>query len=249
MVKTASRGARVRVEPGQKRVRAYLAGHLVLDSRAPLLVWESPYYPQYYIPVGDVRAELRPTGETRRSPSRGDAEVYDVVVDEVTAPSAGWRSPASPVQDLRGTVRFDWDAMEAWFEEEEQVYVHPRNPYTRIDILPSSAEVRVELDGEVIAESGRAMVLFETGLPARYYLPKTDARQDLLVSSTTETGCPYKGTATYYSIDTGARRVDDAVWCYPAPLPESIRVAGLLSFDPRKDDLRITVDGEPLEQQ
>ncbi len=140
---------KVRIEPGAKRVRAYLAGQLVADTLHPFLVWEVPYYPAYYLPAADVTAKLVPTGKTEHSPSRGDAELYDVQVDGAAAQAAARRYPDSPFERLRDLVRFDWSAMDEWLEEDEPVYTHPRDPYTRVDILASSRRVRVEVDGEL----------------------------------------------------------------------------------------------------
>jgi uncharacterized protein (DUF427 family) len=230
------------VEPGSKRVRAYLGGELVADTTRPLLVWEIPYYPTYYVPLGDVHAELVATGGVEHSPSRGDAELYDVKVSRTTAPAAARRYPASPITELQDAVHLDWAAMDEWLEEDEPVYTHPRSPYTRVDILASSRHVRVVVDGVTVAESHQPRILFETGLPPRYYLPLSDVRLDLLVPSRTETHCPYKGTATYWSLDAGERRYDDFVWIYRAPLPESQKIAGLACFYNEKVDLYI--DGE-----
>jgi uncharacterized protein (DUF427 family) len=233
---------RVRVEQGRKRVRAYLNGELVADTARPYLVWENPYYPAYYIAAGDVRAELAPNGKTEHSPSRGDAELLDVVTGRGTAASAARRHPDSPIEELRGLVRLDFAAMSEWFEEDEPIYYHPRNPYTRVDILASSRHIRVEIDGVTVAESHQPRILFETGLPPRYYLPFTDIRQDLLRPSDTQTHCPYKGTAGYWSVDTGSAVHEDVVWYYRTPLPESQKITGLASFYNEKVD--IYVDGE-----
>jgi uncharacterized protein (DUF427 family) len=233
---------RVRVEPGVKRVRTYLAGRLVADTLHPVLVWEIPYYPAYYLPLADVRAELVPTGKTEHSPSRGEAEIYDVRVDGATAESAARRYPDSPLEALRDLIRFEWAAMGEWLEEDEPVYTHPRDPYKRVDILASSRRVRVELDGVIVAESDRPHILFETGLPPRYYLPLPDVRTELLRPSATQTHCPYKGTATYWSIDTGRGVHPDLVWIYRSPLPESQKVAGLACFYNEKVDLFIDGD-------
>jgi uncharacterized protein (DUF427 family) len=232
----------VRVEHGSKRVRAYLAGRLVADTRHPVLVWEIPYYPAYYIPVADVTAELVPTGKTEHSPSRGDADVLDVRVEGMTAAGAAKRYPRSPLESLRDLVRFDWAAMDEWLEEDEPVYVHPRNPYTRVDILASSRHVRIEVDGVTVAESARPHILFETGLPARYYLPFSDVRTELLRPSDTQTHCPYKGTASYWSVETGEGLHKDLVWTYRTPLPESQKVAGMACFYDEKVD--VYLDGE-----
>jgi uncharacterized protein (DUF427 family) len=228
-------------------VRAYLAGQLVADTRHPLLVWEIPYYPAYYLPVADVRASLVPTGKTEHSPSRGNADVYDVQTGDGTAAAgAALRYPDSPIDELRDHVRLDWDAMDTWLEEDEPVYTHPRNPYTRVDILASSRRVRVEIDGVTVADSPRPHILFETGLPSRYYLPLSDVRMDLLRPSETVSHCPYKGAASYWSVDTGQDVHPDVVWTYRAPLPESQKIAGLACFYNEKVDTY--VDGELQER-
>jgi uncharacterized protein (DUF427 family) len=237
----SSRGS-VRVEQGQKRVRIYLNSELVADTRTPFLVWEKPSYPTYYLPESDVRASLIPANETRHSPSRGDADVLHVKVATATAERAALRYPDSPLEQLRGLVRFDWNAMSEWLEEDEPVYTHPRDPYHRVDILASSRHVRVELDGVTVAESRQPRILFETGLPARHYLPLTDVRMDLLRPSATVTHCPYKGAAGYWSVDTGQRVHTDIVWIYRAPLPESQKIAGLACFYDEKAD--VYLDGK-----
>jgi uncharacterized protein (DUF427 family) len=243
MTETTARG-RVRVEPSQKRVRAYFAGDLVADTTHPLLVWEIPYYPAYYLPAADIRAKLVPTGRTERSPSRGEAEILDVVTERGTAAGAARRYPDSPIESLRDAVRLDFAAMDEWLEEDEPIYVHPRSPYTRVDILASSRHVRVEIDGVTVAESSAPRILFETGLPPRYYLPLPDVRMDLLVPSDTQTHCPYKGTAGYWSIEVNGKRYEDYVWIYRSPLPESQKIAGLACFYNEKVDLY--VDGVAL---
>src|SRR5947209_161824 len=230
---------RVRVEEGRKRVRVYLGGALVADTTHPRLVWEAPYYPTYYVAAEDVRAKLEPTGRTERSPSRGEAQLYDVVADGARAEAAARTYPDSPLEALRGLVRLDFDAMSEWFEEDEPIYVHPRDPYTRVDILASSRHIRVEIDGVTVADSHQPRILFETGLPPRYYLPFTDIRMDLLRPSSTQTHCPYKGTAEYWSVDTGTAVHEDVVWFYRTPLPESQKIAGLASFYNEKVDLYV----------
>jgi uncharacterized protein (DUF427 family) len=234
----------VRVERSQKRVRAYLDGDLVADTSAPLLVWENPNYPAYYIPAADVMAELIPAGESEHKPRLGDAELLHVKTSMATAELAARRYRDSPVPELRDSVRLEWAAMSEWLEEDEPVYVHPRSPYTRIDILASSRQVRVELDGVTVAESSQPRILFETGLPPRYYLPLTDVRMDLLRPSDTSTHCPYKGTAAYWSVDTstatgGGRLHRDVVWIYRTPLPESQKVAGLAAFYNERAELYV----------
>jgi uncharacterized protein (DUF427 family) len=243
---TETNRGRVRIEPSHRRVRTYVAGRLVADTVRPTLVWEGPYYPLYYLPATDLRAKLEPTGSTHHSPSRGEGVEYDVIVDGITKPGAALRYPSSPIEELRELVRLEWNAMDEWFEEDEPVYVHPRNPYTRVDVLVSSRHVRVDIAGQTVADSHCPHILFETGLPPRYYLPLTDVRMDLLTPSQTITHCPYKGSASYFNIRVGDTEYPDLVWIYRTPLPESQKVAGLACFYNEKVDLYI--DGEPQER-
>ncbi|MFI6220342.1 DUF427 domain-containing protein [Nocardia salmonicida] len=233
---TEDRRGLVRVETGQKRVRVYLRGKLVADTLRPLLVWEVPYYPTYYVPLTDVRADLDPNGISEHSPSRGEATGYDVTVEGLRAEGAALRYLDSPLTELKDAVRLDIAAFD-WFEEDEQVFVHPRDPYSRVDILGSSRHVRVEIDGVTVADSRSPRILFETGLPARYYLPLTDVRMDLLIASDTHTSCPYKGTADYWNVRVGDTSHLDVVWIYRTPLPESQKVAGLACFYNEKADI------------
>ena len=242
----ADRAGSVRVEQGPKRVRVYLEHQLVADTKRPFLVWEWPYFPTYYIPASDVHADLVPTGTTEHSPSRGDGEIYDLKVGGATAEAAALIYPDSPLEALRSLVRLNWNAMSEWLEEDEPVYTHPRDPYKRIDILGSSRNVRIEVDGLTIAESGQPRILFETGLPPRYYIPLTDVRMDLLRPSDSQTHCPYKGTASYWSVDTGNAVHEDLVWMYRTPLPESQKIAGLACLYNEKVDLYL--DGELQER-
>jgi uncharacterized protein (DUF427 family) len=231
---------RVRVEHGAKRIRAYLAGELVADTTRPLLVWEKPSYPTYYFPLDDVRSELLvPDGTVVHSPSRGDGQTFSVRIGDREVAEAALRYEESPFEELREAIRLDWNALDAWFEEDEQVFTHPRDPYTRVDILPSSRRVRIERDGVTLADTHKPTLLFETGLPTRYYLPKTHVRMDLLVPSDTVSHCPYKGEAEYWSLAGGG--LTDAAWSYRTPLPESHKIAGLISFYPEK--VQLFVDG------
>ncbi|TDD72199.1 DUF427 domain-containing protein [Actinomadura darangshiensis] len=231
-----SRKTSLRIEESGKRVRAYLGGRLVADTTKPSLVWEIPYYPTYYFPETDVRADLVEDGPGERSPSRGDATAYTVKVDGAEAAGAALR-----YTELPGLVRIAWDAMDAWFEEDEEVFVHPRDPYTRVDVLAASRHVRVEVDGVTVAESSSPRLLFETGLPVRYYLPKPHVRMDLLEHTDTVTHCPYKGTAEYWSVRAGGELHADLAWSYATPLDESRKTAGLVCFFNEKVD--IFVDG------
>jgi len=244
-VTETSTGA-VKVEQCRKRVRAYLDGELVADSRRPLLVWERwPSYPDYYLPIADVRAELIGSGQAESVAGLGDAELLNVKVATATAQRAARRYRDSPVPELRDAVCFDWDAMSEWLEEDEPVYVHPRDPYSRIDILGSSRHVRVEVDGVTVADSRQPRILFETGMTPRYYIPLTDVRMGLLRPSATQSHCPYKGTSGYWSVDTGSGLHEDIVWIYRTPLPESQKIAGLACFFDERVDVFLEGELQP----
>jgi len=213
---------------------------VVADTTRPVLVWEVPYYPAYYVPLADVRAPLEPDGETVHSPSRGEGVRYSVRAGGRTAAGAALRYEDSPIAELRDLVRLDWAAMDAWFEEDEEVFTHPRDPHTRVDILASSRHVRVEVAGVTVAESAGPRLLFETGLPVRFYLPKPHVRLDLLIPTDTVSHCPYKGRAQWWSVRTPDGTVhDDLAWSYPTPLPESQKVAGLVAFYDEKVDVHV----------
>ncbi len=237
-----SENGHIRVEQGQKRLRTYLGGELVADTVAPLLVWEAPYYPTYYVPRADVRMDLLVESDRREaSPHLGEASYWTVKVGRAEALDAARQYAASPAEELRDAIRFEWNAMDAWFEEDEEVFVHPRDPHKRIDALRSSRHVVVEIDGVAVADSVRPVLLFETGLPIRYYLPKTDVRMDLLSATATTTRCPYKGTAEYYSVTVGERSHRDVAWWYRNPAHESAQIAALVAFYNERVDL--VVDG------
>ena len=230
---TASAEDQTRIEPSGRRVRAFVGGTAVADSRRVLLVWEAGRLPVYFFPTADVRADaLRPSARM--------AGRWDLALDGRSVEDAAWRSEHPSLGDH---LAFRWNKVDQWFEEDDEVFVHARDPYHRVDVLNSSRQVKVSLDGVTLAETGRPRLLFETGLPTRYYLPKLDVRLDLLEPSASSTACPYKGRAVYWSVRVGNRLVPDLVWSYPAPIPECPKIEGLLSFYNEKVD--IEVDGEP----
>ena len=233
------------VEPVPRRIRAYLGGEKVLDTTRARYVWEWPYYPQYYIPLADVRRDLLiPEGHTQRT-GRGVAEVHGLRVGDVHRPRAARLMSESAIDGLIGTIRFDWDALDAWFEEDEQVFVHPRSPYVRVDALRSNRSVRVELGGVVLADSPSPVMVFETGLPTRYYLSRTDVNFEHLVPTGTVTACPYKGvTSGYWSVRVGDTVHRDLAWDYDFPTRQLSPIAGLVAFYNEKVD--IFLDGLQL---
>lgn len=232
----------LRYEPTEKRVRAEHGGTVALESELALLVWEPRrILPSYAVPDDDVRAELRPTaGEEapevgRRPFLHGgdpfalritDGEPLDVVTADETLSGAAFR-PADP--DLRGYVIFDFGALDDWYEEDEPIVGHPRDPFHRVDVRRSSRRVRVELGGELLAESTRPSIVFETGLPVRFYLPSRDIVSEL-VPSTRRTICAYKGEASYFSATVGDQLEQDIAWEYAEPLSDAQQLAGMISF-------------------
>jgi uncharacterized protein (DUF427 family) len=226
-------------EPSPRRVRALLGHVPVADSRRVMLLREAGRVPVYYFPEADVRTDLlAPSGPPRPHPRFGEAAIFDVAAGGRTAPQAAWAYRESPAgaPGLAGHVAFEWSQLDAWFEEDEEVFVHARDPYKRVDVCHGSRHVRVVVGGETVAETRRPRLLFETGLPTRYYIPKADVRMDLLVPTDTHTRCPYKGIASYYAVKAGDALVRDLVWTYPSPIPECAKIEDLLCFFNEKVD-------------
>jgi uncharacterized protein (DUF427 family) len=233
------------VEPVPRRVRAKLGGATVVDTTRALYVWEWPNYPQYYIPVADVAdGALVDENRTERL-RRGRARRHGLRVGDVARPGAAHVYGDDAREGLARTVRFEWAALDAWFEEDEEVFVHPRNPYTRVDALRSSRHVRIELDGTVLAESGAPVTVFETGLPTRYYIERTAVAFEHLRATDTVTECPYKGrTSGYWSVVAGDAVHEDLAWSYDFPTRQLLPIAGMLAFYNEKVD--VVLDGELL---
>lgn len=233
-------------EDSPRRVRAVVAGETVADSTSVKLLHETGLMPVYYFPVGDVRSDLLvSTTHTTNCPFKGDASYWTIRVGDVTRDNAAWGypDPLPGAPPLAGHVAFQWDAIDEWWEEAERIHVHPRDPYHRCDVVASDRHVVVRVGGEVVADSRRPVMLFETSLPARFYLPEDDVRMDLLARTDTETSCPYKGTTTcYYTVEAGGQRLDDVAWVYDDPKPEVEGIAGLVAFHNEHVDLE--VDGQ-----
>ncbi len=223
--------------PTDRRVRVMYGGATIADSRAVMLMLEKRRLAIYYFPTKDVRVDLlQPTSYTSPHPGKGLASFYSVKVGDRLVEKAAWRYLQPERPDLKDYVAFYWDKMDAWFEEDDEVFVHPRDPYHRVDVLNSSRHVKVVVGGEVVAETTRPRLLFETGLPTRYYIPKVDVRLDLLTPTSTSTRCPYKGKASYWTVNVGGKEFTDIVWSYPAPIPECPKIENLLCFYDEKVD-------------
>jgi uncharacterized protein (DUF427 family) len=259
---------RMRFEPTAKRIRAVLGGVTVVDTTQAVLVWEPRrIVPSYAVPVSDVRGRLVPAaagavGAAGEAGSRmpavdhrpvldpsvpfavhtADGQAVDLLTGDQSRPGAGYVLAEA---DLSGYVILDFSALDSWYEEDELNVAHPRDPFHRIDVLASSRHVTLELDGQVLADSSRPVLLFETPLPARFYLPREDVRAELSASGT-RTWCAYKGQASYWSVAPGGGRLDDVAWTYEAPLHDAAQVRGLVAFFDERID--VTLDGVRLER-
>jgi uncharacterized protein (DUF427 family) len=228
------------VEPVPRRIRGVVAGRVVFDTRRALYVWEWQAYPQFSIPLEDlVDGELRDDGHMEQL-GAGPAHRHTLQVGPEVREGAAWVWGEGAPGALRDTVRFEWEALDTWLEEDEPVFVHPRSPYSRVDALRSNSRVRVELDGVVLAESDNCVKLFETGLPTRYYLDHATIDWTRLRHSDTVTRCPYKGTtSSYWSFDSDAASHEDIAWTYDFPTAHVHRIAGLTAFYNEHVDLYV----------
>ncbi|MBW3619493.1 MAG: DUF427 domain-containing protein [Actinobacteria bacterium] len=246
----AAPGGVLYLEDSPRRVRVVVAGETVAESSRTKLLHESGLLPVYYFPEEDVRTELlEPTDRTTHSGLKGDASYWTIRAGDAVREHAVWGypEPLPEAPPLGGSLAFAWDAVDEWWEEAERIGVHARDPYHRCDVIRSDRHVVVRVGGEVVADSRRPSILFETGLPPRFYLPEDDVEVGLLEPSGTETSCPYKGTTSrYFTVVAGGERLEDLAWVYDDPRDEVRGIAGLLAFYNEKVDLE--VDGERWER-
>jgi uncharacterized protein (DUF427 family) len=236
---------RIAFERSPRRVRVKFNGETIADSTDAHLLFETRHLPVYYFPCADVRLDLMtPTDHHTFCPYKGTASYWTIKVGDRMAENAVWGypEPFEEVAAIGNFLAFYWNQVDAWYEEDEEIFVHPRDPYKRVDVLQSSRPVLVIVGGKTVAETRRARFLFETRLPTRYYIPPEDVRMNLLIPSGKTTACPYKGRARYYSVEIGDKRFEDLVWCYPEPLPECAKIKGYLCFFNEQVD-EIRVDG------
>jgi uncharacterized protein (DUF427 family) len=235
---------RGRIEPAPRRVRGYFDNVLVFDTTRARYVWEVPYYPQYFVPLSDVRMEHLRDEERPQRVQLGPSRLYALTTARQTKKAAARVYDADGGGPVAGYVRFEWEALN-WFEEDERMMGHPRNPYVRIDALRSHRHVRVEIDGVVLAETRSPVVLFETGLPTRYYFDRTDVMFEHLETSTTQSVCAYKGTTSgYWSARIGAAVHLDIAWTYDYPTYQAAPITGLIAF--YNETVDTFVDGDKL---
>jgi len=237
-------------EPSPRWVRAVIGGTTIVDSKNALLLWEpsdiGKSVPRYLFPESDVRVDLlKPTSAPAEGERPGADEWYDVEVDGKRFDQLAWRYDVGP---LAGHISIDWfgrkqPGVEHWYEEEEEVFVHPRNPHKRVDPLPSSRHVVVSIGERTLADTERPVLLFETGLPIRYYIPPEDVDFEQLERTDLHTRCPYKGIASYWSVRDYPEG-KNIVWAYEDPIRAAEQIRGHLSF--YNEVVDITVDGEAL---
>lgn len=232
---------RILVEPHPKRFRLEVAGEVVVDTTDALFLHESNMLPRYYVPAADVRTDvLRRTDTTTHCPFKGEATYWAVRIGDHEESDLAWsyEEPLAEVGAIAGHLSFDLDRVDRVLEEDVELVGHPRDPYHRVDTMPSSRHVVVRVGDRVVAETTRPMVVFETQMPLRFYVPGADVTAELVPSDTT-TVCPYKGVASYASLADGP---SDVAWGYPDPFPEGRGLDGHWSF--AGDDVTIEVDGE-----
>ncbi len=226
-----------------RRIRAVLAGQTIADSERVMLLHESNIFPVLYIPKSDVAMELlTKTDLSTHCPFKGDASYWTISAGDEPAENAAWsyETPLEAASWLQGYVAIDWHRMDQWFDEDDEIFGHIRDPYHRVDARPTSRHYQVRIDGKLVADTTNAFVISETGGPNRIYIPPGDVRTDEFTRSDTTSHCPHKGDTVYWHHhETGS---NDVAWSYPAPLEEATRVAGHWAFD--RDNVELTrVDG------
>lgn len=246
-IRIHSETAPYHVEMSPRRIRVEFGGETIADSKRALLLRESRRLGVYYFPWSDVRrAAFERSDHTTNSDLKGIATYWNVRVGDRLAENAAWSydTPQEGGPDLSGHVAMYWSAMDAWYEEDERAFAHPRDPYKfGVDVRHSSRHVQVKLAGVTIADTKRPIVIFEMGLPIRYYIPQDDVRMDYLEHSPTVSECAYKGQASYWTAHVGDRTFPDVAWTYREPLVAAAPVAGYIAFFQERVS-NIVIDGE-----
>lgn len=249
--------------PTTKRIRLLFNGAMIADTTSALYVWEHEYYPQYYVPMESL---FQPPGyEVCLSHGEAIKDDHDKIIggglqlavrpantqeeyrvlSEMVLFAADLEGPASP---LRNYVKVIFDAVDQWFEEDTPIYVHPKDPYKRVDTLHSTTPIRITIpinnEDIILAESPVSVHLYETLLPPRYYLPYTSLKTIYLRPSKSVSECPYKGVAQYHSVYVKGQMMQDLVWWYRAPTADCIAVTGMRCFYNEKVDVWIMEGSE-----
>lgn len=229
-------------EPYFPRVRAILAGETLVDSTATILLHETGRLPVFWFPPAALHGDLALPAERHDDvPALGVIGFHDVRVAERLEPGAVrvLERPADGGPLPPTFVSLDWDAVDEWFVEDEQLFGHPRDPYSRIDVWKTTRHVRVLLDEVVLADTRRARILVETALPPRFYVPPEDVRTDLLLPSPHRSRCAYKGSASYWHVRVSDRLEEDLVWTYATPQHDAEPVRDMLCFFNERVDIEL----------
>jgi len=227
------------IEPVPPRIRGVASGETVVDSDRAMLLHETGRLPVYHFPLDDVRGDLLASMGEHEPSARGELAWRSLTIGDRVVPRAAWTYAEPSADFLEGLIAFRWDALDEWFAEAEQLFGHPKDPYSRIDVMRTTRHVRVLLDGEVLADSRRARVLYEAALPPRWYLPAADVDTARLVPSGHMTRCAYKGAASYWHVRVGDGLVEDLVWSYPDPEHDAEPVRDMYCFFSEKVDIEL----------
>jgi uncharacterized protein (DUF427 family) len=231
-------------EPAGRRMRVELAGAVVARSDTVTVLHETGRYPVAYFPIPNVDPSVLSRSATlTHHPVLGDTVWWSLQIAGQEFPDAAWSHPNPPdyADSMTGLIAFVWDAMDAFYEEDEAILGHAADPYHRIDVRASSRRLTVHAAGELIADTRAPLAVFETGFAPRWYVSRHDIAAAVLHDDPLRTLCPYKGVAQYFDIIAGERRLPAAAWSYPNAVPESARLAGYISFDPAQ--VEMSLDG------
>jgi uncharacterized protein (DUF427 family) len=223
----------IHITQSPRHVRVMFGGETIADSKRVKLVREPDILPAYYFPSADVRTDLFvPSANKFDSSEKGKASYWSIRSGNKSAENAAWSisNPAPEASAIKDHFAFEWSQMDKWMEEDEEIFKHARDPYKRVDAMPSTRHVRVVIDGQTVAETRRSHLVFETNHPVRYYIPQEDVRLDMLIPSATTSRCPYKGPASYWSVQLGNETFADMVWSYMDPVAECPKIKGLVCF-------------------
>lgn len=233
---------RIFFEVYPRRLRAVVGGRTVVDTTGARLLHETNIPPVAYVPFEDLDPSLLTrAAHSTHCPFKGDASYWSLELpdddDDVRADFVwAYEQPLAGAEWLKGFAALYWNRVDDIYVEDERQLGRPRDPYHRVDAMGSSRHVRVTTGGEVVAETDRPVMVFETGLPPRAYVPRADVRDGVLAQTATRSICPYKGEATYWSVSG----IEDGAWSYETPLPEALRAQGHVSFD--ADGIEVEVD-------
>ena len=231
-------------EPLRRRMHVELAGRTVVSSDHAVLLFEPGRYPVAYFPLSDfTQGMLTPSEHRTTHPQLGDTAWFEVCNPRRRAARAAWQHVALPEHAviLEGKAALAWATMDGFYEEDERILGHAADPYHRIDTRRSSRHLIVRVGEHIVANTRSPIVLYESGFAPRWYVPRADVDADALTLTSLQTFCPYKGIASYYTID-GAK---NAAWSYRAPLESMAVIGDLVSFEP--DRVEVTIDGERLD--